>query len=128
MTALRKLSVRARFHLVIALVTLSLAVLGLWGVVATHAGIRTVTTMFNQATEASAGVGAMREALSNLRRFEAAMIAVSVSNPTDVETYHKQWKAELARLDKDGSLPVPAARRSRPCWPRSASWSANTPP
>ncbi len=102
MSTLRQLSIRTRFLLVTALVTAALVVVGVWGLISTASGIATVSSLFNQATTASEAVGSLREALSGLRRYEAAMIAQSVSNPTEVETYHRLWKEQLLALRKSG--------------------------
>ena len=102
MTALRNVSVRFRFYLVIGLVSVALTGVGLSGLLGTRSSGETINTLFEQAHDATTAVGSLREALSNLRRNEAAMVAVSVSNPTGVEDYHRQWKAELANLEKGG--------------------------
>ncbi|NML18741.1 HAMP domain-containing protein [Azohydromonas sp. G-1-1-14] len=95
-----------------SLVTAALTVVGVWGWLSTASGIATVSNLFNQATAASAAAGSLREALAGLRRYEAAMIAQSVSNPTEVQTYHALWKRELDALFRSGQALVTASDNS----------------
>jgi methyl-accepting chemotaxis protein len=102
LSLMRNLSVRTRFYGVMGLVTLSLAVLGAWGVASSQGSADRVERLFDRATAASEEVGNLREQLSSLRRYESAMIAVAVSNPTDVARLHAAWKKELDNLDAAG--------------------------
>jgi methyl-accepting chemotaxis protein len=102
MSKLRNLSVRSRFHLVMALVSASLVVLGVWGLLGNQAGADPIGRLFDQAAAASDEVGNLRESLSSLRRYESSMIAVAVSNPTDAERLHAAWKKELDSLNAGG--------------------------
>src|SRR5689334_12187372 len=95
---LRNLSVRSRFHLVMALVTLSLVVLAAWSAIAAHADLATVTTLFDQADATAGQVGALRESMATVRRYQAEMMATAVSNPTGVEAIHAAWKKEIAAV------------------------------
>ncbi|MED5619465.1 methyl-accepting chemotaxis protein [Ideonella sp. BN130291] len=108
MFSLRSISVRSRFLLVMAVVTLSLVGLGGWGFLSSKTGNDTTSRLFEQANAASAEVGNLREALSNLRRYEATMMAVSTANPTGVEEYVKAWKKELANVKTVGEHLVKA--------------------
>ena len=110
---LRQFSVRARFLGVMAVVTLSLVGLGLWGFVSSATGNDTTARLFDRTNAATAEVGHLREALSELRRYEAAMIAVSTSNPTGVEDYAKAWKQELGKVKAAGQRLVQANEGSR---------------
>jgi len=102
MFSLRNISVRSRFLMVMAVVTLSLLGLGAWGFLSSKTGNDTTYRLFEQANAANTEVGNLRESLSNLRRYEATMMAVSTSNPTGVEEFVKLWKKELANLKTVG--------------------------
>ena len=99
----RNLSVRTRFYLVMGIVSLSLLVLGVWSLLDSRTANGPVARLFDQAMAASGQVGDLRESLSALRRFEAAMIATAVSNPTEVDPLHQQWKKQLERLKSAGA-------------------------
>ena len=114
MKAIRLVSVRARFTAVTALVTLSLAVLGGWGHLATRQGIQSVSSLFDQAGQSSTSVGNLRESLASLLRYESAMIAESVSNPTGVERYRRAWNDALANLRKSSQAFVARSEGDTP--------------
>ncbi len=103
MPDLRSLSVRSRFYWVMGLVSLSMLVLGGWSLLDSRTTNGPVARLFDQALAASSQVGDLRESLSAVRRFEAAMIATAVSNPTDVEPLHTQWKQQIERLKVAGA-------------------------
>ncbi|WP_348752049.1 methyl-accepting chemotaxis protein [uncultured Aquincola sp.] len=94
---------RTRFYLVMGIVSLSLLVLGVWSLLDSRTANGPVARLFDQAMAASGQVGDLRESLSALRRFEAAMIATAVSNPTEVDPLHQQWKKQLERLKSAGA-------------------------
>jgi methyl-accepting chemotaxis protein len=108
MPLLRDFSVRARFLGVMAVVSASLLGLGLWGLVSSRSANETTARLFDRSTAAAAEIGTLREALSNLRRDEAAMIAVAGANPSGVEDYAKSWKADLAAVRASGERLVQA--------------------
>ncbi|MCR5868168.1 methyl-accepting chemotaxis protein [Aquincola sp. J276] len=104
MVDLRWVSVRVRFHVVMALVSASLIGLGLWSWLdSRQASDGPIAQIFDEAIAASTEVGKLRESLSAVRRYEAAMVATAVSNPTDVEALHQAWKKEIEAL-KAGSV------------------------
>src|SRR3954470_14631654 len=98
MLSMRNLSVRSRFYVVMSLVAISLLIQAGWGMVSARTGITTVTEMFDQADRTAQEVGAMREAMASVRRYQAEMIATAVSNPTGVEPVHQSWKKQIAAL------------------------------
>jgi methyl-accepting chemotaxis protein len=100
MPSLRNISVRSRFYLVMAVVSLSLVVFAAWGSLAARSNIAVVTALFDRADASAQQVGAMRESLASVRRYQAEMMATAVSNPTGVEPIHAAWKKELAALDE----------------------------
>jgi methyl-accepting chemotaxis protein len=103
MLSMRNISVRSRFHVVMSLVAISLLVQAGWGMVSARTGITTVTEMFDQADTTAQQVGAMREAMASVRRYQAEMIATAVSNPTGVEPVHQSWKKQIAALNEGGA-------------------------
>ncbi len=111
MLSMRNISVRSRFYLVMSLVAISLLVQAGWGAVAARGGISTVTEMFNQADLTATQVAELRESMASIRRYQAEMIAVAVSNPTGVEPVHQSWKKQVAALNAggDGLLKAHAA-------------------
>ena len=102
MFSLRQISVRSRFYLVMSLVTISLLVQAGWGMLAAHGGIATITEQFDQADATAQQVGALREAMASVRRYQAEMIATAVSNPTGVAPLHQAWKKQVEALNAGG--------------------------
>ncbi len=109
MLSLRDLSVRSRFAFVMATVTLSLVGVGLWGVASSRSGNETTSRLFQEAAASSTEAGNLRESLSNLRRYEATMMAMASANPTGVDDVVKLWKQELATTTKIGERLVAAS-------------------
>ena len=99
MLSMRNLSVRSRFYLVMSLVAVSLLVQAGWGWVSAQSGISTVTVLFDQADATAQQVGALRESMAGVRRYQAEMIATAVSNPSGVGTLHDAWKKEIVSLN-----------------------------
>ena len=108
MLSMRSISVRARFLLVMAVVTVSLLGLGIWGFASSKTSNDTTSRLFEEAASASAEFGNLREALSNMRRYEATMMATASANPTGVEDVVKLWKLELEKTAKIGERLVAA--------------------
>ncbi len=102
MFSMRNISVRSRFYLVMSLVAISLLIQAGWGMVSARTSISTVTDMFDQADGTAQQVGALRESMASLRRYQAEMIATAVSNPTGVEAVHQAWKKEIDALNTGG--------------------------
>jgi methyl-accepting chemotaxis protein len=100
---LRRLTLRTRFLLTMALVAASLLALGAWGVVANQVGIARVSALFDQAGASTEAVARLRESLGNLRRLQASFIAVGSSNSNEVERLVGLWKAELKAAAQHGS-------------------------
>ncbi len=108
MLSLRNISVRSRFALVMATITVSLVGVGLWGFASSKIGNETTSRLFLESTAANTEVGSLRESLSNLRRYEATMMATASANPTAVEDVVKLWKQELVTTGKIGERLVAA--------------------
>jgi methyl-accepting chemotaxis protein len=103
MPSLRNISVRSRFYLVMSLVTIALVGLAAWSTLAARADNATVTELFDKADATAQRVGALRESMASVRRYQAEMMATAVSNPTGVEPLHAAWKKEIAALDAGGT-------------------------
>jgi methyl-accepting chemotaxis protein len=102
MNALARLTIRARFHFVMATVSAALLAIAAWGLWSTRAETARAEALFARTQAMATQTGRLREALSAVRRHEAAMIAVSVSNPTEVEPFYAAWKRELDALEGAG--------------------------
>jgi methyl-accepting chemotaxis protein len=89
-------------------VSLSLIGLGTWGFVSSKSANDTTSRLFEQANAASGELGNLREALSDLRRNEATMMAVSSTNPTAVGEYVKAWKQDIVDAKSAGEHLVKA--------------------
>ena len=95
---LRRLTLRTRFLVTMAIVALSLAALGAWGVIANQVGTSRVSALFDQAQASADAVSRVRESLFNVRRLQANIMAVGSSNTVEVERLIGLWKAETAAV------------------------------
>ncbi len=91
---LRRFTLRTRFLLIMAIVTLALGALGAWGVIANQVGTTRVSALFDAAQSAAEGVSKLRESLFKLRQLQANIIAVGSNNTNEVERLIGLWKAE----------------------------------
>jgi hypothetical protein len=109
---LRRFTIRARFQLILAVTALALLTLGVWGMAANKVGMSTVSNLFESASAASEQAAKLRLTLSDLRLYEASMIAAA-ANTNEVERLHALWKQQLAQLkslgDAMGAEPALAA-------------------
>ena len=103
---LRRITLRARLLLTMAVVTISLLALGAWGVIANQVGTSRVSALFDEAQATSDAVARLRESLSNLRRLQANIIAVGSSNTNEVERLIGLWKAEAEAVRSHGNALV----------------------
>jgi len=108
MFSMRNISVRSRFYLVMSLVAISLMVQAGWGWLSAQSGISTVTVLFDQADATAQQVGALRESMASVRRYQAEMIATAVSNPSGVAPLHDAWKQAIGTLNNGGDALVKA--------------------
>jgi methyl-accepting chemotaxis protein len=92
---LRQFSIRSRFMAAITIVTVSLLVLGAWGVIANKVGTAKVSELFDQAAAGGIKLAAMRESVGNARRLEAQAMAIGTSNTNEVERLLGLWQGEL---------------------------------
>jgi methyl-accepting chemotaxis protein len=97
---LRRLTLRSRFLLTMAIVAVSLSALGAWGVIANQVGTSRVSGLFDEAQASADAVSRVRESLFNMRRLQANIMAVGSSNTVEVERLIGLWKAETAEVLK----------------------------
>ena len=97
---LRRLTLRSRFLLTMAIVAVSLSALGAWGVIANQVGTSRVSGLFDEAQASADAVSRVRESLFNMRRLQAHIMAVGSSNTVEVERLIGLWKAETAAVRK----------------------------
>ncbi|WP_198968892.1 methyl-accepting chemotaxis protein [Xylophilus sp. ASV27] len=121
MLSVRRISLRSRFYLVMGLVGLSLLVLAAWSTWTTRHSITTITALFDRQEHSTEQIAVLRESMASLRRYQAEMIAVAVSNPSDVERVHALWRQEITRLREGGQA---MARDADPQDPESAALMA----
>jgi methyl-accepting chemotaxis protein len=95
---LRRLTLRTRFLLTMAIVALALTALGAWGVIANQVGTNRVSALFDEAQASAEAVARVRESLFNVRRLQANIMAVGSSNTVEVERLIGLWKAEAAAV------------------------------
>ena len=103
MFSLRNISVRSRFLMVMAVVTLSLLGLGAWGFLSSKTGNDTTYRLFEQANAANTEVGNLRESLSNLRRYEAKLERLAAQRPeaSEPEPCNRDWAADRLEVWRD---------------------------
>lgn len=108
MDLLNRLSIRARFRLMIGMVTVSLVVTAGVGVLADQADRQSTTRLFDQTGTALTDAGSLRETTVQLRRLEASMMAAA-ANPLEVERFGKEWqealKATQGLIERIGKAP-----------------------
>ena len=95
MNSLRLISIRVRFIAVMLIVSLTLAVVGIWGHLSGQASNRLTSRLFDEAAASSRQVGNLRE---------ATMMATASANPTGVEDVVVLWKKALANAKATGKL------------------------
>ena len=76
MLSLQNYSIRIRFYLVTAAVSCSLLALGVWSWVSSVRGNAAAAALFDSAGAAANDVANLREALSQVRRWETQSMAV----------------------------------------------------
>ena len=86
------------------IVSLTLAVVGIWGHLSGQASNQLTSRLFDEAAASSQQVGNLREAIGTMRRLEATMMATASANPTGVEDVVVLWKKALANAKATGKL------------------------
>jgi methyl-accepting chemotaxis protein len=95
MNLLQQFSIRLRFYIVMASVSLSLLVLGAWGWYSSMSANKIAATVFDSANAAAIDVANLREAMSSVRRWESEALAVGTQDSTDVQRLIDLWQNEL---------------------------------
>jgi methyl-accepting chemotaxis protein len=88
---LNRLTIRARFHLMIGMVTTSLVVTAAVSTVADRANRADATRVFEQSNAALLDAGELRETMAQMRRLEASMMAIGASNALEIDRLAKEW-------------------------------------
>ena len=99
---LRRITLRARFIGIMVAVASTLALLGAWGVWASQSGVARTGALFDEAARSAESVARLREALSEVRRLQASIIAVGSSNTNEVERLIGLWKAQTGAVRAQG--------------------------
>ena len=97
---LQHFSVRSRLWLATGLVTLTLLVLGAWGLLASTVGVQRIAMLLDNTQAAAQQVSGLREALGEMRRLEARMVALGSSNAVETERTAGLWQAQRKALDE----------------------------
>jgi methyl-accepting chemotaxis protein len=92
---LRHVSLRIRLIAVMALVFVSLAALGVWGIVDHQVGAARIAKTFDDAESSAATVGKLREAIGNMRRLQSDLVALGSSNTVETDRMIGLWKNEV---------------------------------
>jgi methyl-accepting chemotaxis protein len=93
---LNRLTIRARFNLMIGIVTTSLVVTAAVSMVADGASRADATRVFEQSNAALLDAGELRETMSEMRRLEASMMAIGASNSVEIDRLAKEWQQAVA--------------------------------
>jgi methyl-accepting chemotaxis protein len=99
---LRRFTLRARILAALTVVTLSLAGLGAWGVLANRVGQAQVSQLLDETQQGHTRVMALRDAVASTLRFEAQAMAIGASNTVETERLIGQWREALARVKAAG--------------------------
>ncbi|HEY9067674.1 MAG TPA: methyl-accepting chemotaxis protein [Burkholderiaceae bacterium] len=91
MNLFNRLTIRARFHLMIGMVTASLVVTTAVNTVSDRANRGDAAAAFEQSHAALLDAGELRESMAQMRRLEASMMAIGTSNTNEVERFGKEW-------------------------------------
>jgi methyl-accepting chemotaxis protein len=93
---LNRLTIRARFHLMIGIVTTSLVVTAAVSTVADGASRADATRVFEQSNAALLDAGELRESMSEMRRLEASIMAIGATNSIELDRLAKEWQQVVA--------------------------------
>jgi methyl-accepting chemotaxis protein len=94
---LRRFSLRARLLLAIGLTSFGLVLIGAWGMVANKVGIAKTSAVFELVQDSNDAIGALRQAVAELRRLQADVVALGTSNTVRTEELIAEWsKAKMA--------------------------------
>jgi methyl-accepting chemotaxis protein len=92
---LNRFSIRARFNVMIGIVTASLVVTAAVNAMSDRANRQDAQQVFEQSNAALLDAGEMRESMAQMRRLEASIMAVGATNAIEVERLGKEWEAAV---------------------------------
>ena len=93
-------SVRDRLWLAAGIVTFTLLVLGGWGLLASTVGVQRIGMLLDTTQAAAQQMAGLREALGEMRRLEARLVALGSSNAVETERTAGLWQAQRKALDE----------------------------
>jgi methyl-accepting chemotaxis protein len=98
MVSLQNFSIRARFYLVLVTVSVSLLTLGVWGWVSGVKANHSAAVLFDNSNAAALDVGNLREAMSQVRRWELQGMAIGSTNSNEMQRITETWRKELKNV------------------------------
>ncbi|WP_395704193.1 methyl-accepting chemotaxis protein [Aquabacterium sp.] len=96
MNLLNRLTIRARFNVMIGIVTTSLVVTAAVSALADSAGRQDATRVFEESNAALTDAGELRDSMSQMRRLEASMMAIGASNAIEIDRLAKEWQQAVS--------------------------------
>lgn len=124
MFSLQSFSIRARFYIVLATVSCSLLALGVWGWASGVSANQRAAQLFDASNAGAIDVANLREAMSQVRRWEVQSMAVGATNTNEIQRLTQVWKAEIQSVTdgaRRSSRPTRLMQRLRGSWPTRAS-------
>ncbi len=100
---LRRFTLRARLWFVIALTSFGLVLIGAWGMVANQVGIAKTSAMFELAQDSNDAIGQLREAVAELRRLQADVVALGTSNTVRTDELIADWSNAKKAVREHGA-------------------------
>jgi methyl-accepting chemotaxis protein len=100
---LRRFTLRTRLLLAIALTSLGLVLIGAWGMVANKVGIANTTAVFELVQDSNDAVGRLREAVAELRRLQADVVALGISNTVRTDELIVDWNKAKKAVREQGA-------------------------
>ncbi len=99
MNMLQKLTIRLRFYAVMVSLSLSLLVLGVWGWYSSQSANKSAAVIFDEASAGAVDMANLREAMSQVRRWELESMAVGANDTNDIQRLVDVWKNELKNVE-----------------------------
>ncbi|MFM2449444.1 MAG: hypothetical protein RIS44_1894 [Pseudomonadota bacterium] len=98
MTILETLSVRGRFYFLVIMVSMSLVVLGLWSYISSQSTNQKTAAVFESTTAVASNIADLREAMSQIRRWESSAIAQGNQDAAESQRLSELWHKELGNI------------------------------
>jgi methyl-accepting chemotaxis protein len=109
MALLETLSVRGRFYFLLITVSMSLVVLGLWSYVSSQNTNDKTAALFESANAVGSNMADLREAMSQIRRWESSAIAQGSQDAAQSQRLSELWHKELGKVKTLGEKITSAA-------------------